>query len=383
MTNEVEIRVTARNDASEGLGEVKKSADEAVDGFDRVGEAADSSEGKAQGFSDTLTGTSDLMAGAGEIAKGNLFEGFVMAGQGAADLAGGLASFVIPTLKSMTRATISNAISAVRSSAAWVAQRATMIAAGIAARAFTAAQWLMNAAMSANPIGIIIALIAALVIGVVIAYKRSATFRRIVDGAWKGIQKTVSTVVGWFRGTALPFMRIVFTSIGIAARNVASTVTRAWHGVIGFFKSIPGRIRDAFSTLADAISAPFRFAFGGLQTLWNSTVGGFSFTVPNWIPGVGGRTFSIPYLAHGGITGALAGRMAMVGEHGRELVRLPVGSSVIPNGQTERMLGGGGGGGRTVLELRSSGSRIDDLLLALLRKAIQVRGGDPVAVLSS
>lgn len=380
MANEVEIRVTATNDTTEGFTAASRSADEAASGFDKVGDAADAGEGKAQGFSDTLTGTSDLMAATGEIAKGNLFEGFVMAGQGAADLAGGLASFVIPAVKSMTRASISNAISTVRTTAAWVAQRATMIAASIATKAFTAAQWLMNAAMSANPIGIVIVLIAALVAGVVIAYKRSATFRRIVDAAWKGIQVTVSAVVRWFKETALPFMKIVFSTIGLSARIVAGTIKNAWNSVVDFFKAVPGRIAGFFSGLADALTAPFRIAFAGVRALWNSTIGGFSFTVPNWIPGVGGNTFSIPYLARGGITGALAGRMAMVGEHGRELVRLPVGSSVIPNGQTERMLGGGGGG-RVVLELRSSGSRLDDMLLALLRDAIAIRGGNVQAVM--
>jgi hypothetical protein len=50
--------------------------------------------------------------------------------------------------------------------------------------------------------------------------------------------------------------------------------------------------------------------------------------------------------AHGGIVGAesggLRGGWTMTGERGRELVKLPYGSTVYPHGTTESMLGGGG-----------------------------------------
>jgi hypothetical protein len=54
-------------------------------------------------------------------------------------------------------------------------------------KAFAAVQWLVNAALSANPIGLVVLAIAALVVGMVIAYKKSETFRAIVDGAFRGI----------------------------------------------------------------------------------------------------------------------------------------------------------------------------------------------------
>ncbi len=64
----------------------------------------------------------------------------------------------------------------------------------------------------------------------------------------------------------------------------------------------------------------------------------------------------VPGFAHGGIVGAASGGarggMVMVGEQGRELVKLPYGSQVIPNGTTESMMGQGGGnsGGQVVVE---------------------------------
>src|SRR5580765_4842939 len=64
--------------------------------------------------------------------------------------------------------------------AAWTA--VTMIAQG-AAKAWTAAQWLLNAALAANPIGLVIVAVAALVAAFIVAYKTSDTFRAIVDRA--------------------------------------------------------------------------------------------------------------------------------------------------------------------------------------------------------
>ena len=70
----------------------------------------------------------------------------------------------------------------------------------------------------------------------------------------------------------------------------------------------------------------------------------------------------------------------MVGERGAELVRLPYGSSVMPAGRTQAMLAGSGGG-RMVLEVHSGGSRLDDLLVEVLSRAVRNRGGDVQLVL--
>jgi hypothetical protein len=60
-------------------------------------------------------------------------------------------------------------------------------AAAVASKLFAAGQWLVNAALSANPIGLVILAVAALVTGIIIAYKKSETFRKIVKGAFDAI----------------------------------------------------------------------------------------------------------------------------------------------------------------------------------------------------
>lgn len=71
-------------------------------------------------------------------------------------------------------------------------------------KSVTAAQWLMNAAMTANPIGIVIAAVAALVAAFVILWNKSDEFRNFWLGMWDGIKNATSTaidaVVNFFSG---------------------------------------------------------------------------------------------------------------------------------------------------------------------------------------
>lgn len=70
----------------------------------------------------------------------------------------------------------------------------TIIALSKSQAILTAGQWLLNAAMTANPIGLVIAGIAALVTGLVVAYKKSETFRASIDGLANMAKTTFSII---------------------------------------------------------------------------------------------------------------------------------------------------------------------------------------------
>jgi phage-related minor tail protein len=127
--------------------------------------------------------------------------------------------------------------------------------------------------MAANPITLVVLAIGALVAAFVLAYQKSETFRDAVNGLFGAIKTGVVASVEFIKGYL--------------------------ETVMGFYKSI----------------------FNGIATLWNNTIGKLSFTVPSWVPGFGGKGFSvpkIPMLAEGGIvTGPT---LAMIGEKGPEAV---------------------------------------------------------------
>ena len=93
------------------------------------------------------------------------------------------------------------------------------------------------------------------------------------------------------------------------------------------------------------------------------------------------KTGGLKYMAHGGIVGAAGGgprsNLVEVGEHGRELVNLPPGSTVHSNPDTERMLAEGGGGLHITLELGPSFQRLglSTAQLEDLRYTIRQKGG--------
>ena len=96
---------------------------------------------------------------------------------------------------------------------AWAAAQAIAKAATVA---WTAVQWLLNAALSANPIGLVVIAIAALVVGLVIAYKKSETFRKIVDAAFNAVWDIAKKLFSWFKANWPLLLAILTGPIGIA-----------------------------------------------------------------------------------------------------------------------------------------------------------------------
>ena len=72
-------------------------------------------------------------------------------------------------------------------------------AAGAAEVMWTAAQVILNVALAANPIGLVVLAIAALVLGLVLAWRKSETFRNIVTGAFGAVKDKAVDVFSWIK----------------------------------------------------------------------------------------------------------------------------------------------------------------------------------------
>ena len=169
--------------------------------------------------------------------------------------------------------------------------------------ALTAAVVALNIAMSLNPLSLIVIGIGLLIAGLAAAYMQFEGFRKVVDLVFGAIKFGVTKI-------AIPYIKMLVD---------------IWKGV-----------------------------FNAIASIWNNTLGKISFTVPSWIPKIGGAGFSfpqIPMLAEGGIVNAPT--LAIIGEAGPE--------AVVPLDRMNEF--GMGRGGNNV--------------------TINVQGGDPQAVVDA
>jgi hypothetical protein len=244
--------------ASEDMG---RKVHQSGDAFDRAAERADNVDTKAMGFRDTLTGIQDGTEGVKRAAAGDWgFETLLLLGTGVGDLASGLFNFLIPATKSMRTAQLG-----------------------------------LNTAFLTSPLTWIIVGIAALIAIIVLIATKTDWFQRGWRAAWGWIKRSAGDAWDWVKSKAI--------------------------AVWNWMQGIPGRLRTAFSRVASIISAPYRAAFNLIARAWNNTIGRLSWTVPSWVPGIGGNSISVPNLPtfHAGGTvpgfpGQAVPIMAMAGE---------------------------------------------------------------------
>lgn len=85
----------------------------------------------------------------------------------------------------------------------------------------TAAQWALNAALTANPIGIIVMAIGALIAGLVIAYNKSEKFRAVISGLME-VAKLLSDV---FIGLGKTLIGVFTFDVGMIKEGAIQTAT--------------------------------------------------------------------------------------------------------------------------------------------------------------
>lgn len=112
----------------------------------------------------------------------------------------------------------------------------------------------MNAAMLANPIALIVALIAGLVVAFIYLWNNVEGFRKFWINAWNKIKSIASDA-----GKAITkFFSEAWKSI-----------KKSWSAVTGFFKGIWSGITKIFSNVKSWFSDRFRQAWNGIKSIWN------------------------------------------------------------------------------------------------------------------
>ena len=168
---------------------------------------------------------------------------------------------------------------------AWIAQNAAVLAVRAGTIAYTGAQWLLNAAMNANPIGLIVIGLVALGAAIAVAWNRSETFRNIVTGAWEGIKNAVGVVVDWLTAYVWPAVEAVWTGIKLGVAVVATAVSlyfQAWRAVIGAVVDwLVASVWPLVQSVWDGIRTGASNLWTGIQVAWNGIMTGVQ-TVASW-----------------------------------------------------------------------------------------------------
>lgn len=328
-------------------------------GWGKMQEGFDVADTRAMGFRDTITGVQDTMTGfqglMGDRKPGQTFaDSLLQVGMGVGDLASGMANFVVPM----------------------GAMVSSVTSLGLASKISAGFQWLLNVAMSANPVMIVVLAIIALVAILVIAYKKSDTFRGIVD------------------------------AVGRAVAGAAKAVWEFLQKVWGWIKDLPGKIGSVFSKAKDLLLNVGKDIVGGLRdgivNAWHWVQDKLNALV-NAIPGPVRKILGIasPSKVFMGI-GDFIGQGLALGIGGAEpavrratskLVSIPAAAGIAVAagafGGSGRSGGRGGGGGwsgsssdrQIVITFEMSGDPVMDAIFEEFRKRIRVKGGNVQAVL--
>lgn len=264
----------------------------------------------------------------------------------------------------------------------------------IAMGIFAVVTWAVNAALFASPITWIIlgivALIAVIILIIVYWDEIAAATGRAWDwivaklgAAWQWVKDQLAAAWDWVSQKTGEAWDWVSSKVAQAAGQVMAAVdwlaaipgkVSAWFGdVVSWISGLPGKISRAASGMWDGISASFRGMVNSLISGWNNlsfTIGGGSIMGVS-IPSLTLSTPNIPMLAEGGVT--TGPTLAMIGEGAEQETVMPLSKldgmlrSVAGVRQT-------GGENRTVVEIRSSGSAVDDFIVSTLQKAIRTDG---------
>ena len=116
---------------------------------------------------------------------------------------------------------------------ALIAHKVALIAASVATKVAAAAQWLLNVAMSANPIGLIIIAIGALVAAIVWLIKHFDKVKEVFTKVWDGIKSAFQKVVDFFKGAWDKFVDIAKTAINFVL-GIVNSLIGGFEGALNF-----------------------------------------------------------------------------------------------------------------------------------------------------
>lgn len=163
----------------------------------------------------------------------------------------------------------------------------------------TVAQWLLNTAMNANPIGLVIAGITALVAGFIYLWNTSDEFREFWIELWEKVKEGFQAFVDWI-SPAIESIKEFFVGLWTNIKEVYAevkpkleeyfsnaweSIKTVWSVVSSYFSTLWENIKSVFSTVKTYLSGMFETAWTAIKVVWDN-VKGYFMTVWNTIKGI-------------------------------------------------------------------------------------------------
>ena len=166
----------------------------------------------------------------------------------------------------------------------------------------------LNAVMAANPIGVVLVVLAALVAAAIYAYTQFDWFRQVVDGAWNGIKAAAQTAwegvirpvfqaIGtWITGTLVPAFLNFWQGVIVPAwQGIGGAVKQAWEGTIlpaltgiwtwitqtlgpafvHFYRGVIVPVWEGVKTAVRVAGAVLGVVFASMRTTWEALARAF------------------------------------------------------------------------------------------------------------
>jgi len=178
----------------------------------------------------------------------------------------------------------------VEQNATWLVPLAGAVLAVVAAvKAWTVVQTIINVLMTANPIGIIIVAIGALIAIIVLLVTHWDEVAAVASAAWDVIVGAAQAAFGWIRdhwplilgillGPIAGAVALIVThwdTIKSALGSAISAMRGLWDAFVGFVTGIPGRILAALAAVGGYIVDAFRSGIDRIQGLLETVVSWF------------------------------------------------------------------------------------------------------------
>jgi hypothetical protein len=165
-----------------------------------------------------------------------------------------------------------------------VLYRTVTLAVRAATIAWTAVQWLLNTALSANPLGLIVLAIAALVAGVILAYKKVGWFRDGVNAIFGFLKTAVVAAINFVRDHWRLILVVLLGPLGLAVALVTKYWRQIYNAVAAAIGWVLGFVTSHWRLLVTILLGPLGLAVALVTKYWRQIYNAVAAAV-GWVVG--------------------------------------------------------------------------------------------------